>query len=292
MKNFEDFNPVAIAIFFIGTLVPVMFCMNYFLIAISFLGGAALHIMLRGKGDLKNLLFYLIFPLLGMIINPIFNHNGMTILFMANDTAITLEAALYGLAAGGMIAVTLLWFKSFSYIMTSDKLLYIFGSASPKLALILSMTLRFIPLYKRQTKRVSEASRAMGFYKEGSALDKVRAGGRIFSVMVTWGLENGVITADSMSARGYGVKRRTRYALFKWRGEDIFFLIISITALVLMILSIFFFDLGFTWYPSLEMPALNIANCFVYFLYAIFVFIPTLINFKEALHWKSLQSKI
>lgn len=292
MKRFEDYNPVAIVFFFVGAILPAMFCLNFYLITISFLGAAALHLMLRGRSGLISLLFLLIFPILGMIINPIFNHNGMTVLFMANDTPITLEASLYGLAAGGMIATIILWFRSFSYIMTTDKLLYVFGSASPKLALILSMTLRYIPLYKRQVVKVRDAGKAMGLYKEGTMIDKVRSGMRIFSVMVTWALENGVITADSMSARGYGATRRSRYAIFRWRTEDVIFFVIAIIAVISFSLSIGIFKLNFTWYPSIEAPVLSTINIFVYSLYAIFVFVPTIINIKEAALWKSLQSKI
>ena len=33
-------------------------------------------------------------------------------------------------------------------------------------------------------------------------------------------LENGIITADSMTARGYGIGRRSRFSLFRWRRGD------------------------------------------------------------------------
>ena len=104
-----------------------------------------------------------------------------------------------------MIVSVLYWFRTLTHIMTSDKLLYLFGSVSPKLALILSMTLRYIPLFRSQIRKTQQAQKALGLYKEDSIPDNIRGGIRIFSVMVSWALENGVITADSMTARGYGL---------------------------------------------------------------------------------------
>ena len=85
---------------------------------------------------------------------------------------------------------------------------------------LLSMTLRYIPLFRGQVRKTQQAQKALGLYKEDSIPDSIRGGIRIFSVMVSWALENGVITADSMTARGYGTKRRSHFSVFRFRRED------------------------------------------------------------------------
>lgn len=49
-------------------------------------------------------------------------------------------------------------------------------------------------------------------------------------VLLTWSLEEGLQTADSMKARGYGTGRRSSYSPYRWRPKDgaaLFFLLIA-----------------------------------------------------------------
>ena len=45
--------------------------------------------------------------------------------------------------------------------------------------------------------------------------DSVRSALRVFSIVVTWSLESGLITADSMRCRGYGLPGRTSFSLYR-----------------------------------------------------------------------------
>lgn len=234
----------------------------------------------------------LIIPILGMIINPLFNHKGSTIFFFINNNAITRESALYGLTSGILITATLIWFSTFTKIMTSDKLLYVFGSISPKLALILSMTLRYIPLFKAQVIKTNNAQKAMGLYKDDTVIDKLRGGMRVFSVMVTWALENGVITADSMTARGYGVGKRSRFAIFKWSKSDIVLLFSSIAMSILTCSGMITGKLSYEWFPMIIPPENGFIELGCYICFSILAILPIYLEIKEKIKWKSLTSKI
>ena len=56
----------------------------------------------------------------------------------------------------------------------------------------------------------------MGLYAEKGRLQKLKSAVTVFSVMVTWSLENAVETADSMKSRGYGLPGRTGYSASKY----------------------------------------------------------------------------
>ena len=269
-----------------------MFFQNPWL-ALTGLFSAFLYYLIRnGAKGLKNIYWMLFIPIASMIINPLFVHNGMTVLFVMNDLPITLEALLFGFATGVMIAAMLAWFASFNQIMTSDKLLYIFGSVSPKVALILSMTLRYIPLFKQQIVKTNNAQKAMGLYKDENLIDKLRGGVRIFSVMVSWALENGVITADSMTARGYGIGRRSRFAIFKWVKQD-FMLLASAGALFALVMTAGFTGrMGIEWYPSIVPAAGDLFGYAAYAAYGILCLVPDYLQIREERKWKSLQSEI
>ena len=59
------------------------------------------------------------------LLNPLFYHDGITVLFVINDRPFTLEALLYGAAAAGMILSMVGWFRLLSRALTSDRLLYL-----------------------------------------------------------------------------------------------------------------------------------------------------------------------
>ncbi|HHW25487.1 MAG TPA: cobalt transport protein [Clostridiales bacterium] len=290
MKRLEDYNPTTIFLYFLAvTVVPTVF-VDPALAALS-LSGAAAYYILRGQGRLRDFYVYGGLLLAMALINPLFRHNGVTVLFVMGNNPITLEATIYGFVASSMILSVILWFSTFSRIMTSEKLLYLFGRVSPKLALILSMALRYIPLFSTQAKRVGDAQKVLGLYKEDNIIDDIRGGARVFGVMVSWALENGIITADSMAARGYGIGRRSSFAIYKFTRAD--------AALLLMILTLFgaaagvsvLLGVSFTFYPAIKPPP-SLPAAAVYSAYALLSFLPAALEVWECVKWKYLLSKI
>ena len=292
MRSFKDHNPISVFLYYIFAIVPPMFCTNLVLMCISLIGAVAFRLAKDGSGAVRKMLPYFAFPVLGVIINPLFNHKGVTTLFILNNNPVTLEAVLFGLTLGIMICATVIWFSSFNSIMTTDKLLYVFGSVSPKIALILSMTLRYIPLYGQQIKKVRQAQTVTGLYKEDNAIDKIRGGLRIMSVMVSWALENGIITADSMAARGYGAGRRSRFAIFGWRKADIALAILCVLLGGTAAACIGIGRLAYTWYPEIVTPGASVPAVLCYAAYALLCAIPTVLQIREEARWRSLQSEI
>ncbi|HPE94844.1 MAG TPA: energy-coupling factor transporter transmembrane component T [Bacillota bacterium] len=289
---FEEHNPTAVFLYFMIVMLITMFCMNPVILMLSLTGALCLYCVRNAGGKRQFHLFIAVLFTLTALINPIFYHNGVTVLFVVNDSPITLEAAVYGVFAGLMICTTLYWFRSFSEIFTSDRLLYVFGSFSPKVALLLSMTLRFIPLFRLQTKKTEAAQKALGLYCADSLPDTVRAKARVFSVMVTWGLENGIITADSMSARGYGTGRRTRFSRFRFRRCDAFLLSFSLAVGVFTAIMLMTGALDFAFYPKLCTVPLTIPASASYICFGALALAPSFIEIKESLKWKYLLSKI
>ena len=290
MKGFEMYNPIAVAVWFLSAVGIAMFSMNPIILTASFLG-AVLFLLLNNKNNLIKFNLYIMLLFIVMaILNPLFNHNGGTVLFIMNDLPITLEALIYGAFSALMIVSVIYHFRNFSDIMTEDKLLYIFGGLSPGLSLVLSMALRYVPLMTRQIKKTENSQKALGLYKEDNIIDKIKGRLSIFGIIVTWSLENGIITADSMTARGYGTGKRSRYSLFKWRKRDI--LLFIFTAVLFLITILCLQDTTCEYYPLFKLPELTVKNLTAYISYGILVLVPAFIEIKEAIKWKCLQSKI
>ena len=290
MRILAEQHPLAAAVYFLATAGVSMFCMDPVILALS-LAGALLYFFLRnGLRGMRTHLYTLALFLLMTLINPFVSHNGVTVLFVMNHNPVTLEALLYGAASATMIVSVLYWFRSFSQIMTSDKLLYLFGVLSPKLALILSMALRYVPLMGSQTRKVRQAQKALGLFKEDNLIDSFRGELRVFSVMVTWALENGIVTADSMTGRGYGTGRRSRFSLFRFTLGDGLMLALSLTLLLLTLWGIS--NRSMAYYPAIRFSPLTIESIIGYGCYALLTLLPTMLEGKEALRWHCLRSNI
>ncbi|MDD4124790.1 MAG: energy-coupling factor transporter transmembrane component T [Eubacteriales bacterium] len=292
MKDFSDLNPITIFIYFFAVIFVAMFCMNPVILAVSLAGAVCLFMLRNGAKQKRSHAFFFLMFIVMALINPLFYHNGVTVLFVMNDNPVTLEALLYGIAASAMIIAVLYWFRSFSQLMTSDRLLYIFGSVSPKTALIISMSLRFVPLFGTQAKRIDQAQKALGLYKEDNAVDAIRGKGRVFSVMTTWALENGIVTADSMTARGYGTGKRTFYSLYRFSRFDAVLIASSLALFALTMTAAAYGTLDFVFYPAISPPKLTPFAFIAYLSYCVLVFIPVIIEAEERLKWKYLLSKI
>ena len=290
MRRFADHNPVAVAAYYLAAAGVCMFTLEPAVLVIS-LVGALISLGVVGELTRWKMHLYTMALFAAMVlVNPLVSHNGVTVLLVINHNPVTLEALLYGVAAGGMIVSVMYWFRAFTAVMTSDKLLYIFGGLSPKLALMLSMALRYVPLFAKQVRTVSQSQKALGLYKEDNIVDRMRGGMRVFSVIVTWTLENGIITADSMTARGYGIGKRSRFTIYRWTKQD--------AALLLCTLLLAGFALWgiagrtFTYYPRITSAPLTARTIAGFIAYGLLTLLPAIITGKEALKWRILRSRI
>lgn len=292
MRRLEDCNPIVITVYFLAMTLVLMFSQNPILLLIGGIGALA-YFLMRDKGNtLSSHIFYLALFAALTVINPLTSHNGKTVMFVINDSPVTLEATVYGAVNAGIIVTVLYLFRSFSSIMTRDKLLYVFGKLSPRLSLVLSMALRYVPLFGERARRISESQRAIGLYRDENVIDKIKSDLRVFSILITWALENGITTADSMSARAYGKHKRTYYSIFGFHLCDGLMLGIIISCTALTVLGMALGALDFTFYPSIRSADPTPLSITAYAAYGILAILPTITETEERLKWKYLQSRI
>lgn len=293
MKAFGNYHPVVLLIYFLSVLLIAMFVSNPLLQFLALLGGISFCIMLQRRSVLAgNIGFYVPLFFMVAVTNPLFSHNGVTPLFFLNGNPVTLEAFLYGIAIAVMVIGVMMWCKCYSEIMTSDKFIYLFGKAIPKLSLVLSMALRFIPMFRRQMHKVSRAQKAMGLYSSKSFTDKIRGHMHVFIAMISWSLENAMETSASMKARGYGIKGRTNFSLFRFYVGDFLLLVVCVLLFGITIVGAIMGETVFYYYP--RMSELNFSPCAiaVYVAFGVCSFLPFIIEIKEAFVWKYYISKI
>lgn len=292
MGFFEKGNPIGVFVYFLVAALGAMFCLHPIVALLSLFGGIGAFYALGGRGGFKSHGMIVALFVLGTVLNPLFNHSGKTVLFFLNDNPITLESLVYGALSSASVVGVIYWFRAFSIVMTGDRLLYVFGAFSPKLALVLSMALRYIPLFGRQAEKISEARRAIGADGGDSIIDRIRSKLMVFWVMVTWTLENGITTADSMESRGYGAGKRSFFSLYRFRASDA----IAVGAF-LALGATFFVSLGMggmniEFYPSIVFSGRTVFGWLGTVSYGVLAFLPVMIKVWEEIRWKRLLSEI
>ena len=293
--SFSEYHPFINLIYFAFTISFSLVLTHPLAQGISLVCAVIYAVSINGKKSVIFLLKYCLpMVLLTAFINPAFNHEGVTtLLYFPNGNPLTLESILYGFSAGVMIITTLMWFSSFNRVMTTDKFIYLFGKVIPALSLVLSMSLRFVPKFKSQMQTVTEAQRSIGRdVSNGSLLQRTKTAIHIFSIMITWSLENAIETADSMKSRGYGLKGRTAFSIYRFDERDKYTLAwLSFCGLFLVagtILNAF----GFRYFPDVRYAAFDMTTIPFYCAYSALCITPVILNLKEERKWKTSVSEM
>lgn len=297
-QYFYHFHPLIVFFYFCSVLTIVMFSVNPIVRIITLIIGLYTQWRLESieqvKRDLKWLVILLLFSTLG---NFLFIHTGRTILFEWTITAnksyrFTLEALFYGFSFGMMMFSIFIWFRLFSYSFNSEKILYLFGKRMPRISLILSMILRFIPLYQAEVTNIKLAQKGLGISSENEANKKMEKEYQTFLSLFGWSLERAIITSDSMNARGYGLKNRTQYQSYAFQRRD-FLLTLYI---VFLLVSFYYCSLqdafSFYYYPRLRLNSVEGTSVIGYVLLGCLLSLPLLIEVKERVRWTYLQWKM
>lgn len=292
MKHLDRIHPLSAFFYFVAVLLVAMLSMDPVIVTLCFLSGIALCGMLIGPRRLLGSLLYSI-PMLLLIActNPLFVHRGTTVLFLLNGNPITLEATVYGVFSAMMLLSVFYWCRCYSEIITSDKFIYLFGKAIPKLSLTLSMALAFIPKLVRKYREIDEAQRALGIYATDSYPDRVRSKMRVLSILLTHSLESSIDTADSMRARGYGFKGRTSYAVYRFSRFDALHLLFSLTLGIGSAALILLGTDTFSYYPTFSLAPLSLRSYLLYLSLILLTGASLFLEVKENILWRYLRSK-
>ena len=293
LKSFATIHPAVLMVYFLSEIVISMFSTNPIILGVGLVGGLLFFLMIQDiKVFLKDLTFYIPMFLLITIINPLFSHNGVTPLFFMNGNPVTMEAIIYGMDIALMLMAVIYWCKCYSLIMTTDKSLYLFGKAIPKLSLVLSMSLRFIPLFKEKLHEIRNVQSSIGLYDRKGFVNKIASELKVFSALITWSLENSVETASSMKARGYGLKGRTHFSMYKFRSRDFMYLLAIVIFFGIVIVGMAMGVTDFSFYPEISNFNFGISQIIVYISFALLSFIPFVSEVWEVIVWKYSVSKI
>ena len=293
--GFAKYHPLINFLYFTLTIGFTMVLRHPLAQAISLACACAYAIQVQGRKAVGfSLKFCLPVLLVTAIFNPAFSHAGVTtLLYFPTGNPLTLESILYGLSAGVMLVTVMVWFLNFNRVVTSDKFIYLFGRIIPALSLVLSMTLRFIPKFKAQLQLVKDTQKAMGRdIAQGSLWQRIKLAVTILSIMVTWALENAIETADSMKSRGYGLKGRTAFSIYRFEERDKIAMGFLLFCGAYLITGTMTSAFGFRYFPSIRCVQLNAMTLSFQIVYLCMCIMPVVLNAAEERTWKAIHSNL
>lgn len=293
-NEFKTYHPIINLIYFAFATGVTMLVMHPVFVAISLCCSLCYSAVCSGKSGMKTILCLLPFVLLASLINPLFNHEGATIItYFPNGNPLTMEAIFYGFISSLMIMSLISWFGCINKTMTSDKILYLFGRIIPSLSLIMSMTLRFIPQFKKQFTETANAQKCIGkSIASGTVVKRFKNIISVFSAMVSRSLENSIDSANSMKSRGYGLSGRSSFSIFRFDTRDVRLLITFVILGAYIIAGIVQKRADFSFYPIIGQADMSVHFVGIATAFALFCMTPLIIEAKEAIRWKFLKSKI
>lgn len=312
-SGFKGYHPLVNVLFFISIIAFGMLLRHPVYLVISFISSTAYYLKLSGKDGRKTVFRFLLPMLLFVvIINSFFNHYGVTTLFiLPSGNNFTFEALVMGIVSGITVVSVIQWFFCCNEVVTEDKFMHIFGRILPKGALVVSMILRFVPLYRRRYKEISQARKCMGLNGTDSFICKMKNTFKNIGILVSWSFENAIETADSMKARGYGLKGRTYYSRFQWHTGDTLALILLVLFDALIIFGLVSnstyciynpyviinqpSEIGTTYIINelnLTINPFGFLSIVSLIAFTLLCFLPLTIDLKEDIKWHRLQSKI
>ncbi len=223
------------------------------------------------------------------LINLLVGSQGSTPLFVLFGHTFMLEKLVYGLSMGGMLVAAIIWFSCAGRIMTMEKVTALLGRFAPVVGTTVAFVSRLVPQYARRAQEIrgTEAANTAGRTGQpdaGGLKARVTDASRWISVLVGWGMEDSLETADSMTARGWGSRaRRTSYVRYRFSAVDAVALALVVLVFGLAAAGAVQAYAGFAFYPT---PGPWTGAWWAYVAFGAYLLLPLMYEGGARLWWK------
>lgn len=274
--GFESCHPAVNFIFFAAALYGSISFNHPVFLAIAYICAFAYSVKRNGT---KSVIFNLI--LLPLVVAfalyyASYHHFGVTVLkqnFIGNN--LTVESFVYGLTVSLRAATVCMWCSSLFRVVSSDKVVYLFGRVSPRLSLFLTILLRLVPRLKREAGRINLAQKGIGRgANQGSVFQRLWNCLRIFSMLITWLIQALALEADSMKSRGSNLRGRTAFSIYRFDNRDRAFVIAMFCGIILAAMGVILGATEMFYNPKMIWKPLTALNAITALGYAFLCLLP------------------
>lgn len=233
--GFESCHPAVNFLFFAAVIYGSVAFQHPVFLAISCLCAFAFSMKRNGKRAVIFNLCLLPLVVCFALYYSSYHHFGVTVLkqnFIGNN--LTVESFVYGMVTGLRAAAVCMWLSCLFRVVSSDKVLYLFGRVSPRLSLFLTILLRFIPRIGREARKINLAQKGIGRgSNQGNLFRRLVNCLRMFSMLITWMISALALESDSMRSQGSLLRGRTAFSIYRFDNRDRAFVIALFSGITL-----------------------------------------------------------
>ena len=117
-----------------------------------------------------------------------------------------------------------------------------------------------------------------------------KAGGEKISVFL-WELEDFVESSNSMKSRGYSLKGRTAFSIYRFDNRDRGFVIAFFACLTFVMMAVLFNQTNIYYNPQIVMNRITFMSYIFYAAYAIFLLLPLGLQIVGEWRFEKLRKK-
>ncbi|MCR5846144.1 MAG: energy-coupling factor transporter transmembrane protein EcfT [bacterium] len=289
--KFDSYHPAINFIFFAAVIVATLCFTHPVFLAISFIAAFIYSIKLNGVRALIFNIVLLVLIAAFACFYAYYTHFGVTNLHMNfAGNQITLESLVFGFVFATIVATVLMWLSCMHAIISSDKVVYLFGRISPKLSLFLSILLRMVPRIKERSRVIDTGRKCIGMGGgQGPIPRRFVNWVRRFSILITWISESLVESSRSMRSRGYSLKGRTAFSIYRFDNRDRSFVIFLFICIAFVLMAILFNQTRIVYDPMIIMNRITAFSIVFYLAYAAFCFAPLALQLVGELRFEMLR---
>ncbi len=292
--RFDSYHPFINLLFFFSVIAFSIAFVHPVYVGISLFCALAYSIRLH---HLRGLGFGLIALLVGALFAywyALYHHFGVTVLGKNSvGNSVTWEVLLYSILLGLRIASILLWMSCVHTIFSADKVVYLFGRINPKLSLFLTIILRMIPRLKAQARKIYRAQRSIGRgLNTKNPLRWIINALRLLSILITWFIDSLITSSESMKSRGYTLKGRTAFSLYRFDNRDRGVVITCFFCLTLSMMAILFGQTSAAYNPHIVINPITSISYIFYAAYAFFCLFPLLLQSWGEIRFQRQQKRV
>ena len=292
--RFDSYHPAINLIYFAMVFGFTIAISHPVFVMIAFLSSFIYSVKLNGKKQVVLNVSLIPLILLYTAWYSYYNHFGITNLYNNFiDNKITLEAVTYGFIISVKVAAIVMLCSCLFSIFTTDKVVYLFGKVSPKLSLYLSIVLRFVPRIKNQSKRINTGRKGIGRGAlQGNLIERVINLFKRISITITWALESLIESATSMKSRGYILKGRTAFSIYRFDNRDRGFVLSIFAIFIVVMMAVMLGQTYVMFDPSIVISRFTTISIAFYLAYALLFLLPMILQVIGEIKFKRLQSRI
>ena len=274
--GFERCHPAVNFLYFAAVIAGMILFQHPIFLAISFACAFLYSVKRNGwKAAVFNTVMLLLAAAFALYYSS-YNHFGVTVLrqnFIGNN--MTLEALVYGFVLGLAASGVVIWFSCVHSVFTTDKVVYLFGKASPRLSLFLAILLRMVPRIKKEAKRINMAQCGIGRgANQGNLWQRLRNCIRIFSMLITWTIDSLTTASESMRSRGSALRGRKAFSIYRFDNRDRAYVVALFACLTVVLMAVLLQQTDIIYDPRIIMTPVTTMSYVFYAGYAVLCLMP------------------